>query len=181
MKRIAGLAILVVLLLHSMGYQWVNDLLLHRADQRMQARIDARQYNNDQLIELSVTLSLPYSTNWGEWEAVEGEVMVNGMAYRYVERKLENGVMHVRCLPNMERQMLAIQSFSQQHQIFPLTGTNPTHNLLNHSSTSSLDYDDFVLPYLKMPVTNAISFNAISTMAFTGQDGIPPSPPPEWT
>ncbi len=146
-----------MLLLQGIGVGWVNDLQQYFADQRMQQRISTGNYNPDQLIELSVELSLPYTTNWGEWEQVEGEVMVNGIAYRYVERKLENGTMHVRCIPNLERQRLAMESFAGQRNKFRVPNEKSNDHLANQHVAPALDYDDCLGAYGGMLKQSAIA------------------------
>lgn len=104
MKRLAAIGILGILLFNSVGYQGLTRWLQHRADVQAQARIDEGRYAPEALIEMSVAMELPYSTNWGYWEHFEGDVVIDGIHYRYVERKLENGRMYVRCLPNTQKQ-----------------------------------------------------------------------------
>jgi hypothetical protein len=86
------------------GYQGLSCYLQHRADQSLQTLIDNGNYNNQALIELSVAVNLPYATDMLGWEKFEGEIEIDGVHYRCVQRKLENGRMYVRCLPNAEKQ-----------------------------------------------------------------------------
>jgi hypothetical protein len=106
LRKLAIIAILGILLFNAAGYRLLVEWLQHRADHAVQARIDNRSYDPASLVELSVDLSLPYTTNWTGWEAVEGDIVINGVHYRYVERRLADGRMYVRCLPHAEMQQL---------------------------------------------------------------------------
>lgn len=91
------------MLFNGVGYRVLTHYLQQRADSRTQAMIDAGDFHPSNLIELSVPLDLPYTTTWTDWEHFEGDIEIDGIHYRYVERKLEEGRMYVRCLPNTEK------------------------------------------------------------------------------
>ncbi len=82
------------------GYQLVMNYLTSRADAQLEARIDVKQYDESKLIEIRVPLNLPYITDQPEFERHYGEVESNGVYYTYVERKIENGELVVKCIPN---------------------------------------------------------------------------------
>lgn len=94
---------MAILLFNSLGYRVLTHYLQQQADSRTQAMIDAGEFRPSNLIELSVPLDLPYTTTWTGWEHFEGDIEIDGIHYRYVERKLEEGRMYVRCLPNTEK------------------------------------------------------------------------------
>lgn len=172
MKRVAGIAILSLLLLHWAGYRWVDQLAQWQADSRMQDRIEAGQYNTDQLIELSVSLDLPYTTNWGKWETVAGEVTINGIAYRYVERKLEDGKMYVRCLPNLERQKLvAARLAANAGSIYYRGATSEPNTILLLSQQVITDMDDhFFYPQIRSGRHVVIKTHALADAVCNGHD-----------
>jgi hypothetical protein len=116
LKKIATIAILAILLFNSLGYRLLTQYLQHRADTQLQARIDERRYNPASLLELSVDLSLPYTTDQQQWQQYEGSIVIDGIHYRYVERKIENGRLYVRCLPNTGKQ----QVLSARDEFFKL-------------------------------------------------------------
>jgi hypothetical protein len=91
------------MLFNGVGYRVLTHYLQQQADSRTQAMIDAGDFRPSNLIELSVPLDLPYTTTWTDWEHFEGDIEIDGIHYRYVERKLEEGRMYVRCLPNTEK------------------------------------------------------------------------------
>lgn len=55
---------------------------------------------------MRVTLNLPYQTNWTDFERVDGEIEINGIHYKYVKRKVQNGQLVLLCLPNEAKMRL---------------------------------------------------------------------------
>jgi hypothetical protein len=104
LKKGIAICILAIMLFNSVGYQVLSHFLQERATQQVQAQIDAGSYEPTALLELSVSMNLPYTTDWTDWEKMEGDVQIDGIHYRYVERKLADGRMYVRCLPNTPKQ-----------------------------------------------------------------------------
>ncbi len=106
MKRFAAILLLGILFFNWYGYRLVSDLLQHQADARLEARLDQNDYDDSQLIEMRVTLTLPYQTNWAGFERIDGEIEINGIHYKYVKRKVENGQLVLLCLPDETRMRL---------------------------------------------------------------------------
>ncbi|RXK60876.1 hypothetical protein ESA94_10480 [Lacibacter luteus] len=76
------------------------DYVQQKADSRFEQKIDNNDYDASALIEVRAPVSLPYQTDWKEFERVSGEITINGMHYKYVERKLEGGEMIYKCIPD---------------------------------------------------------------------------------
>ena len=76
------------------------DYVQQKADSRFEQKIDNNEYDASTLIEVRAPVSLPYQTDWKEFERVSGEISINGMHYKYVERKLEGGEMIYKCIPD---------------------------------------------------------------------------------
>ena len=78
-----------------------------RADKQLAEHFDQQQYDETSLIEISVPVNLPYTNNWTAFERIDGAVVFNGHQYNYVMRKMENGKMIYKCLPNEERNKIS--------------------------------------------------------------------------
>jgi hypothetical protein len=151
-KKFAAIGLLVLLLFNICGYRIVADWLQTRAEDRLQAVIDDRKFNSENLVELSVVTNLPYTNDWLEWEHVNGTIEINGNHNQYVERKLEKGKMLYRCLPNNEKQTVV----AARDEFFQLV--NNFNQQTDHKSTSKSivinnfigDYDDAVIHYLTL-------------------------------
>jgi hypothetical protein len=99
-KKFAAIFSLSLLLFTAAGYRLLINFLEYHAQENLQAMIEEKTYDPAHLIELSVTIDLPYLSDWHGWEAVEGMVTIDGIPYQYVERMLKGGKMTYRCLPN---------------------------------------------------------------------------------
>ena len=83
------------------------DYVQNQQTTHFENKLDNKEYDASLLIEIRVPVSLPYQTDWKEFERVDGEIEFNGMHYKYVERKLEAGEMIYRCIPDNDKaQML---------------------------------------------------------------------------
>lgn len=78
----------------------------HTADIQLEARLDKNLYDESQLIELKIPIDLPYQTSWSAFERYDGEIELNGTLYKYVERKLSNDTLYLKCLPNTKKMHL---------------------------------------------------------------------------
>jgi len=76
------------------------DWYQQRSDKTLEARLDKNDFNEASLIELKVPLNLPYQTDWSDFERYDGEVTVDGQHYKYVKRKVQDGMLVVKCIPN---------------------------------------------------------------------------------
>lgn len=161
MKKLFAIGVLGLMLFSSAGYRlWVN-WLEWRAQQLLQQDIEANLYNTDELIEIQVPINLPYTTDWHQWEQIEGSVQADGKVYQYVERKLEKGYMTYRCLPNRQMEMVvnARDNFVQLGQTL----------LKNGSPTKPLAVKTVVTPPVFEMVENQLTL--INNPDFTALSG----------
>lgn len=116
MKKLAAISLLAVLLFNWCGYRWVVNYLQQKADQHLVAQLDNNNYNEEELIELKVPLELPYQTDWKDFERVDGDIEIDGVHYKYVKRKVQDGQLILKCIPNTTKQDL----LSARDQFFKL-------------------------------------------------------------
>lgn len=135
MRKLAAILLLGVLLFNWIGYRLVTDLLQHNADIQLEARLDQHDYDDSQLIELKVTLDLPYQTNWTDFERVNGEIEINGIHYKYVKRKVQNGQLVLMCLPHESKMRLQ----TARDDFFKLVNDlqNPSQNKKSDNSNTA--------------------------------------------
>lgn len=165
------------------GYQFVVQYMQHRADARQKAQISQGNYASTQLIELKKQLNLPYSTSWAGWEDAEGTVEIDGFIYSYVQRKIEDGFLHVRCLPHTERQMLinARDQFTKLALSLEQGADKQSSDKAPVSIKTFIgDYDDQLSIHFSVPAVNGLParFAEMEEPVLTGSH---PSdtPPPE--
>ncbi len=106
MKRIAAILLILLFIFNWFGYRLLSDYLQQRADANLEARLDNNDYDESRLIKVTMPLNMPYQNNWSDYERYDGEVEINGVHYKYVKRKIEDGKLIMLCLPNDTKMQL---------------------------------------------------------------------------
>ncbi len=70
----------------------------------MEARLDAREYNEEDLVEMKIPINLPYQNNWKNYERYDGEISFKGRQYKYVKRKITNDTLYILVAPNKAKE-----------------------------------------------------------------------------
>lgn len=97
---------MTIYLFNLAGYFFFFKYFIDQSEKQLISRIDNEQYNNNGLIEVKIPLHLPYTTNWSEYERVDGEMEYKGVFYSYVKRKVSNDTLYLMCLPNEKKTKL---------------------------------------------------------------------------
>ena len=150
MRKIAAILLICLLTFNWYGYRFVTNYLQKKADSQLEARIDINDYDESQLIEIRVALNMPYQNNWSGFERHYGEIELNGKIYTYVKRKVEDGNLILKCIPNTVKQDIktannilftANNGLDQEHNG---KSNSPLNNVVK---TFFCDYDDDFLNY----------------------------------
>jgi hypothetical protein len=104
MRRIVAILLTLILLFNLCGYRMVIDLVQQKADTKLEARLDNSDYDESQLIEIRVTMNMPYQQRYTEFERHYGEIEIDGKSYTYVKRKIEGDVLILKCIPNQSKE-----------------------------------------------------------------------------
>ena len=121
----------MILVFNWVGYRLFSDILQHRADAKLEVKLDRNDYKEDQLIEIKIPLHLPYQLNWKAFERFDGEIDVDGIHYKYVKRKVYNDSLILLCLPNESKQNLEKARddyFKNVNDIDPSSQKKSDHN-----------------------------------------------------
>jgi len=103
MRKLIAISFLWIHLFNMGGYRFVFDHLENQTSRSFVAQLDRQEYDESHLIEIKVPIDIPYQQSWSEYERYDGEVVVDGVHYNYVKRKLDNGYMSFLCLPNTDK------------------------------------------------------------------------------
>ena len=78
---------------------------------------------------------MPYQNNWSDYERYDGEVELNGIHYKYVKRKIEDGQLVLLCLPNDTKMKLQ----ASKNDFFKLVNDlqSPSQNKNSNNGHSS--------------------------------------------
>ncbi len=106
MKRIAAIQHLGTFLFNWCGYRLVTSYLENKVNTQLQAALDNNEYNESDLISIKIPSSLPYNISSSQFEKAEGEVLVNGVTYKYVKRRINNDSLELMCIQNITKTRL---------------------------------------------------------------------------
>lgn len=184
MRFLAAIFFLFVLLFNSGGYRLVLDYAEEHQNTVFEMQLDEKQYDETALIEIRVPVSLPYQTDWKEFERVDGEVEFNGMHYKFVERKLEGGEMIYKCIPNEGKAQLVNARenfFKLVNDLQTQKSSSEKSSTNNHSvKTFSFDFCDELKSWtLGALQQQTSSYNNFSAAIFSAALMLTPEQPPE--
>ena len=100
MRKLAAIALLSIFTFNMMGYQLVYNYLSGKSDTALELALDAKAYNDDELISIKQPTNLPYYNNTKEFQRVDGEVEIDGVEYKYVKCRIYQDSLEMLCLPN---------------------------------------------------------------------------------
>ena len=106
MKKGFAILLLSVYLFNLAGYSLWFQHLIAQSDSEFVKQIDISHYNEAELVEVKVPLNMPYITNTGAYERVDGQLEHDGIHYNYVKRKVSNDTLYILCLPNESKTKL---------------------------------------------------------------------------
>ena len=106
LKKLAAILLIVILFFNWYGYRIVTSVLTDNADKKLELRLDNNQYDESQLIELRVPLNIPYQNDQADFERHYGEIEIDGKYYTYVKRKIEDGFLILKCIPNSSKEQI---------------------------------------------------------------------------
>lgn len=174
MKKIAAILLICLLLFNWYGYRFFTNYLQQKADRQLESQIDLNQYDESQLVEIKVALDMPYQNDQANFERHYGEIEINGNVYTYVKRKIENGYLVLKCLPNDAKQQIknvdnnlfkANNGIDQEHSNGKSTPVN------SNSKNVFSDYDDYSFNFSlssqissqrQFPISGNTAFQSIS-------------------
>lgn len=149
-----------------------------QAKQDLLSRLETESYSSDDLVVLTIPVSLPYAENDTDYEAATGEFMYNGQYYRLVKQKYENDNLYIVC----------IKDYSTSKISRHLTDyTKVAHNLpmgskqsLSYLAKMYKDYEpnDFDYAYLSKYIFEQ-RFYALAGLDVKERAFAVDSPPPE--
>ncbi|MBO9618742.1 MAG: hypothetical protein J7539_06850 [Niabella sp.] len=156
MKTITAILLFLLLAFNWAGYRVMAAWLTHNADKRLEAKIDQQDYDEASLIEIRVPLNMPYITDQPEYERHYGEIELNGEYYRYVKRKIENGALVLKCIPNDSKQRITAKANEFFKDINGLDGARQDKKENATVKINLGDYDDAIASF---DITSLLTHN----------------------
>ena len=106
MRKFAALILICLLAFNWFGYRALLQYLEDRNYHALQAQLDHQEYKPTDLVEVRVSLNLPYISDSKDFETYSGETTINGYHYRFVKRKLVNNELILLCIRDYEKDQL---------------------------------------------------------------------------
>jgi len=103
LKGLAATFMIFILSFNWYGYDLLVKILEVHYDEQLEIALDNHNYESSQIIEIDSKVILPYVADMSNFERVDGEVMIDGVYYKFIERKYENGRIIYRCVPNTNK------------------------------------------------------------------------------
>ena len=181
-KQTATILLMAILAFNWAGYRVLSGFMEEQADQELVSKLDRQQYDESSLIELRVPLNAPYlnrSSSSG-FERIDGELNVNGVLYKYVKRKVENGELVLLCIPNENKTKIQ----NSRAEFFKLV--NDLNQSSEGKSKNTASYKSFVTEYRQennswhiaaIQAVSSVTSASIVLFANDGFHSIPEQPP----
>lgn len=127
LRKLIAIPLLAVYLFNVAGYQVLFSFAIQRSDKLFVQRLDNNQYNEDELVQISIPLHLPYYHNQTAYERIDGEVCYKSISYRYVKRKVVNDTLYILCLKNEAKTDLQSEqtAYAKKQPAFQLESRTP--------------------------------------------------------
>lgn len=184
LKKLAAILLITLFLFNWFGYRLLTDYLETVAVTSLQVKLDDNHYDAAQLISIKVPLQLPYGSNNIKYDAVEGNIDVNGISYQYVKRRILRDTLELLCIPNTARTgiMNARDEFSKLASDF-INFNTTTKNTGTHSHSvkqTTVDYtSDHAFDLCMNSISGIAGFNYFPNIDHSSNAVDAPDRPPE--
>ena len=180
MRKSASVILLIILLFNMVGYRAWFYYAEKKADAYMEARLNRDQYNENELVSLTVPLNNPYQLEQKSFQRVDGEISFEGKTFKYVKRKVSNGNLILLCIPDTRKMVLKKAKTDFGNVSNDLTGNGKGSSRSTQKSFSGNDYitNNFhintpILPYSHTLILNRVLQNNLAS-PFLVTPGKPP-------
>lgn len=166
------------------GYRLFFHYIQNKADAQYAYALDQNDYDHSELITVKVDLDMPYLPENSNFERVDGEIAVDGVIYKYVQRKIHNGQLVLVCLPDQKKTKLRSardEYFSIANNLVSHSNTKQSAPKTNFEKSVYTDYEQHLLNYTIGTSADENHFNracnqSINLPAYTHT----PTQPPEF-
>ncbi len=184
LKKLTAIFFFTLFLLNIIGYRIMFFVAQQKSDVQLEASLDNNLYNESELITIKIPLSLPYQNDQVSFQRVDGEITVSGKIYRYVKRKIENGSLVLKCLPDYNKMSLKKQKedFNKEvNNVAQNTGSKKQENSKGSSFKNILsEYDQLDDKYAAVLFAEQTSHSFSNhKMSLSSSPHSSPEQPPE--
>ncbi len=171
-----------LLLFNAVGYRFVFSILEKKATTILNKKIDGSNFDEANLVEIKIPLNMPYYSD-KEYEAVTGEIEIDGKHLQYVKRKVSGNTLYLMCLPNDDKTNLVASKLSIEKSNFDTDKNksnqkNPLQSLIKSVQIEYLksEFNTSIFDLVKIKTALPKVFNSKVGNLFTP---LTPEQPPE--
>jgi hypothetical protein len=133
LRRLTAISLLLIFFFNLVGYRVLLQYWENQANTKLEAKLDKQEYDEKDLVEMKIPLTVPYGSCSKDFERYSGEIDIEGVHYKYVQRKVYNDSLVLLCIPNKEKTQLAtardefcrmINEFQKENHGKKSSGTN---------------------------------------------------------
>ncbi len=183
LKQSTAILLIALLLTNHFGYRVIFMFAEQVADNSLETALDNIEYEEDELLTITVPLSNPYQLNQSDFERVDGEINIDGKVFRYVKRKIVNGDLILKCIPHHEKMKIQYEKLEFLAKTYsPLQFVEKNKSSLNFSITSKsyvVEYESQFHSSFNFLLNNTPDFPCIKLISAysIGYRSIPIKPP----
>lgn len=181
-RKFSAILLLFIFLFNVVGYRFVFDYAQQKSDVLLEASLDKNQYNDRDLVTITIPLSMPYQTAQSNWERVNGEVTFNGKIYKYVKRKMVDGEMVLQCLPDANKMRIQNAKTDFFKTTIDIASANKKSDNNKSGAFKNLasEYDQHIASFLFSHLTSSLQKHTFSqAQKLVTSPHTPPVQPPD--
>ena len=132
-----------ILLFNGFGYRLVSNYFDQKASDQLVALIEENDYDEASLVVIKTPINLPYYANNPQFERVDGEIVIKGIVYQYVQRRIDNDSLELKVIPNQDRLHIknAREDFYKLAQDLSNTGSDKKSSPIGKSMAKFISFD----------------------------------------
>jgi hypothetical protein len=154
-----------------------------KSDAFMEARLDRNQYDEKDLVTLTIPLDNPYQQEQKSFQRATGEISFEGKAYQLVKRKVTDGNLVLLCLSDNHKMVLkkAKSELGNSSTDLASGGKSGSRNNLSKNFNGS-DYTEhhFNLNSIRMASASKLSQNTFHVCRLSDAYVTNPGKPPRF-
>jgi hypothetical protein len=173
LSKLAAILLFAIHLFNFVGHKALMAFLHSKQNQIVENVIDKQSFAETELVTFNIPYPLPYAANWTEYESASGSVVINGIEYNYVQRKLANDTFEKTKLNAISGEIVKVLTASNSKSCKENNTPTGKYISLDFSSEYNPASQNFVFNNAGEPIANSyiISnsnlFNCSRTIPFT--------------
>jgi hypothetical protein len=166
------------------GYRAWFYYVERKADITMESRLDLNQYDESDLLSLTIPLNNPYQIEQTRFERINGEINFQGKTYKLVKRKVTDGNLVLLCIPDSHKMVLKKAKTEFGNETSGLTSNSK--NSSGSGTQKNFSGSDYLKQFTNLEIRKfenvIIVYHSYHQICFSDpQIDAPGKPPQHWS